>query len=239
MIEYFSEVKVQKASDLILEQIRGLIREGKLKPGDHLPSERALVERFGVGRGPIRDAIKKLEFYGILKTEPKKGTLVASLGVKALERLISSIIEIDQQDHESLFETRAVLEVHAARVAAIRAEGDALASIQRAHEEFQAEVEADGRALNEDHLFHLKIAEATRNSILASLIGLITPDVINMNRDFVEGAKESKRGTVSEHAEIVKNIMNHDGEAAAEAMAVHMQRSHERRFGASMDRRVL
>ena len=239
MIEYFNEVKVQKASDLILEQIRGLIRAGKLNPGDRLPSERALVERFGAGRGPIREALKRLEFYGILKTEPKKGTIVASLGVKALEGLISSIIQIDRRDFESLFETRAVLEVHSARVAATRADNEALVGIEKAHEEYRLQVESGKRALEEDHVFHLRIAEASRNTILVSLIGLITPDVISMNRDFVEKGLKSTRRTLSEHTNIVNAIVRHDADDAAESMATHMQRSHERRFGEPLEKKIL
>lgn len=239
MIEYFNEVKVQRASDLILEQIRRLIRDGKLKPGDRLPSERALVDRFGVGRGPIRDAIKRLEFYGILKTEPKKGTIVASFGVKALEGLISSIIRIDREDYVSLFETRVILEVHAARAAASRADDGSVGRILAAHGDYRSGVQSGRRALEEDHLFHLAIAEAGGNSILVSLIGLITPDVINMNRDFVEDGPPRVSGSLSEHDAIVRGITEHDPAAAAEAMTIHMEQSYERRFGKPMDGRFL
>ena len=65
---HFTELEFKKPSDLIISQIRRLITEGVLKPGDRLPPERELAERFAVGRGHVRDAIKKLEFYGILKT---------------------------------------------------------------------------------------------------------------------------------------------------------------------------
>ncbi len=67
-----------------------------------LPSERKLSERFGIGRGPIREALKRLEFYGILRTLPQRGTVVASLGVKSLEGLIANLLNIEEQDVRGL-----------------------------------------------------------------------------------------------------------------------------------------
>jgi GntR family transcriptional repressor for pyruvate dehydrogenase complex len=62
-LDLFKEIEVEKPADLIIKQIRQLISSGRLKPGMRLPSERVLAERFGVGRGHIREALKKLEFY--------------------------------------------------------------------------------------------------------------------------------------------------------------------------------
>ena len=85
VIEHFREIDLKSPSDIIIQQIKGLISSGVLRPGDRLPAERALAERFRIGRWHIREAIKKLEFYGILKTLPQSGTIVTSLGAKALE----------------------------------------------------------------------------------------------------------------------------------------------------------
>lgn len=117
-LELFKEIQIRKPTDLIIEQIRNLIASGVLKPGMKLPPERALAEKFKVGRGYIREAIKKLEFYGILKTIPKRGTIVSSLGVKALEGLISNILGMEEKNVENLLETRAILEIHTAQMAA-------------------------------------------------------------------------------------------------------------------------
>lgn len=230
-LEYFDEVKVQKPSDVIISQIRTLISQGKLKPGDKLPSERTLVERFGVGRGQVREGLKRLEFFGILRTEPNKGTVVASLGGKALEGLISSILQFDRDDLRSLFETRAVLEVESARLAALRGTDAAIAAIRQAHFEFSREVESGMRALEEDHIFHLKIAEATQNAILGSFISLLTPDVIKSNRG-VEDRDNAYRGqALSEHTDILRALENRDSETAANAMRQHMLHAQIRRFG--------
>lgn len=222
-IEHFQEIELKKPSDVIIQQIRDLISSGVLKPGDHLPSERALVQRFGVGRGHIREAIKKLEFYGILKTIPQSGTIVASLGVKALEGLISNVLNLEKEDLESLMEARAALEVHAARLAAVRASDAEIEEIVQAHDEFRKQVEREDSGLEEDIMFHLKIAECSRNSVLRSLISLIAPDIITLSRKQDTCRDGRFHDALKEHASILEGIQARDPERAAEAMADHMR----------------
>ena len=87
MLHNFQEIRIESPVDKIIRQIRELITSGQLNPGDKLPPERKLAERLGVGRSNVRDAIKKLEFYGILKTVPQSGTIVAGMGITALETI--------------------------------------------------------------------------------------------------------------------------------------------------------
>ena len=231
MLEMFQEVKVQRPADVILSQIRDLSRSGKLRPGDKLPSERVLASRFQVGPSQVREALKKLDFYGIVETAPNRGTTVASLGVKALEGLISTILRIDQDDLSSLFDTRQVLEVFSAEKAALNATDEDITELTELHADFVRQVSANKRALEEDHLFHLKIAESSKNSIMSSLIGLITPDIIAMSRNVDSSRVSGLDTTVEEHSSILASITKRDAEAAREAMRYHMDMSRERRFG--------
>jgi GntR family transcriptional repressor for pyruvate dehydrogenase complex len=227
--DLFQEIEVEKPADLIIKQIRQLISTGRLQPGMRLPSERELADRFGVGRGYIREALKKLEFYGILKTQPQKGTIVASLGVKALEGLISNILATETRDFESLMEIRALLEVHAARLAAQRTNEREIQEIFSAFEDFRKKVERGESGLEEDHLFHLKIAEESKNAVLRSLIGLITPDIITMSREHQSRPEQRFQTTLKEHERILEGIRSRDPERAAQAMSEHMEMAHNRR----------
>lgn len=229
MLEHFRELEVKKPADMIINQIRSLLSEGILKPGDRLPSERALAERFGVGRGHIREAIKKLEFYGILRTLPQAGTVVASLGVKALEGLIANILDLEKEDFDSLMETRALLEVQAACLAAERATTEQLREIEKTHEEFGSQVEAGKHGLEEDLLFHLKIAECCGNSVLRSLISLITPDIITISRNMGTCSEGRFRVAFREHEAVLAALRAHDPEETGRAMAAHMKESVARR----------
>ncbi len=234
-VEYFQEIEIEKPADLIIRQIQGLISSGRLKPGMRLPSERVLAQRLGVGRGHIREALRKLEFYGVLKTLPQRGTIVASLGVKALEGLISNILTLTHRDFDSLMEVRTLLEVHAARLAAARAGQADLAQIDQAYQEFRAEVLAGRSGLEEDHLFHLKIAEGSHNPVLGSLIGLITPEIITLTRRLGEDQPPERRAqtTLREHERILEGVRLRDPDRAAKAMGEHMDMAHRRRANAA------
>lgn len=224
-LPYLREIDYKKPSDIIIEQIQRLISAGILKPGDSLPSERILAERFGVGRGYVREALQKLEFYGILRTLPQRGTIVANLGIKALEGLIANILSLDKKDLDSIMEARSILEIHAARLAAERATEEQRQALRQAHEEFQAQVGKGNPALEEDLMFHIKVAEASGNSVLRSLISLITPDIINLSHD-MDSCKDGRfQEAFAEHDAVFMAIVDRDPEAAARAMELHLNRS--------------
>jgi GntR family transcriptional regulator, transcriptional repressor for pyruvate dehydrogenase complex len=233
-IDHFREITVQKPSEMIIQQIRGLILSGVFKPGDRLPSEAALAARFGAGRGHVREAIKRLEFYGILRTIPQSGTVVADLGVKALEGLISNLLNLDKDDFESLMDTRGVLEIHAARLAALHASDSELEDIARTHVELKNQVESGNPGLEEDLVFHLKIAQASRNSVLRSLLSLITPDIIRLTRRFDTCRDGRFLQAFEEHQAILDAIQSRDPAKASEAMAKHMKMVQLERQGLSL-----
>ena len=222
MLENFSEIKVESSVDKIIRQIRNLITSGQLAPGDKLPPERKLSEVFGVGRTNVRDAIKKLEFYGILKTIPQSGTVVAGLGITALEGLITDVLKVEKSDFTSLVETRVILETHSARLAAERRTKEDIKAIEKALIAYEEKVKKGESAVEEDLMFHLKIAEASKNSVLNSLMLVITPDIVN---SFVElkVCSDSRFIKASEeHHVILKHIVNQNGEAASKAMRNHL-----------------
>ena len=138
VISQLSPIQLDKPADLIMRQIRNLLANGALKAGDRLPPERELASQFGVGRGHVREALRKLEFYGVLQTFPQSGTIVASLGAGALERLISNLLDLDRDDIKALTETRGILEMHSAQLAAQRASKAAIADIKAALDAFCA-----------------------------------------------------------------------------------------------------
>lgn len=220
---FFQEIALEKPSDKIINQIRDLIRSGQLKPGDKLPPERKLVEKFGVGRGHVRDALKKLEFYGILKTLPQSGTVVAGLGVKALEGLISNVLQIEAPDFHSLAETRIMLEVNAVRLAAERRTQEDLIQISQALSDFRAKVLDDDPGIEEDLLFHLRIAEASKNSVLRSLSMIIIPDMIRYSRELDICGDGRFLTAMEEHEVILEYLRSGDVDGAEEAMRFHLR----------------
>ena len=223
MLDNLQKIKIEKPVDKIISQIRSLIQNGDINPGDKLPPERKLAEHFGVGRSQVRDAIQKLEFYGILKTLPQSGTFVAGIGMVALEGLITDVMGLEDHDFRSLVETRVLLEKQAARNAAIRRNADDIIHLTEALDAYEKKMAKGLPAVEEDLLYHIKIAEASKNNVLKSLMMIITPDIVsNYNKlNVCETGADSK--SLAEHKVILEHIINQEPDLAAKAMEAHLQ----------------
>lgn len=223
LLSNFQAIKIEAPADKIIHQIRELITSGQLKAGDRLPSERKLAERFNVGRGNVRIALQKLEFYGILKTLPQSGTVVAGIGMAALEGLISDVLKIENSDFTSLVETRVLLEKESARLAAERRTEKDIEDIKAALNAYEIKVKQGLPGVEEDLLFHLKIAEASKNAVLKSLMLIITPDIIKNFMQF-DVCKDGRSSTsLEEHRVILKDIIDQNIANAPLSMETHLQ----------------
>ena len=216
---------------IVLEHLRDQIVSGKLKAGTKLPSERALCQTLGVSRGYVRKALAKREHYGLIRTLPQRGTIVAGLGSKAISGLIASIGSLEEDfGPVELFEIRALLETFAARKAAERAGADDITEILKWHSEFRIRADAGQRGLEEDHLFHLAIARASCNPVCLALTSYFTPQIISLNADYAESDPDRFRRTFAEHDAIVRAILAGDPDVSAEAMRSHMEEAWKRRL---------
>lgn len=209
------------ATEDIIKQIRSLLHSGELKPGDRLPAERKLAEKFEVGRTHVRDAFKKLEFYKIIKTLPQSGSVISGIETTALDGLISDILKMDNCDFYSLVEMRAILETNAARLCAIRRSEDDLRAIEEAMNRYVMKIEEAGSALEEDLFFHRTIAEGSKNSALKSMMMTITPEIM-INYSKFNVCKANFEIPISEHHLLFEYIKRHDAEGATNMMAQHL-----------------
>lgn len=233
ILSSLSAIEVARPSELILRQLRQLIDSGALRPGDRLPAERDLARQFGAGRSHVRDALRRLEFYGIVETHAQSGTVVARLGVAALNNLIGNVIALEGDDIAALLETRVILEVETARLAAERADGAQLHAIAKAQDAFRAKARDGDPALHEDLALHLAIAAAARNAVLASLVGLIAPDIMRHHGEKKTCDVRRLVAVIDEHQAICDAIAARDPAGAAAAMETHarMARNQYRRGG--------
>ncbi len=222
LIETIKAIEVETPVDKIIRQLKQLIVSGQLKPGDRLPAERNLAEKFGVGRSYVREAILKLEFYGLLRTSPQSGTYVSGLSINILDNLLTDVINFNKDDFNALIEARYYLELSVARVAAERRTEEDLASMAKALDEYESKVNNGLNGIEEDLLFHVKIARATKNPALESMMLILIPDLIkSINENKVCG---EERGILSipEHRAILRALEESDPMAAERAMAIHL-----------------
>ena len=207
----------------IINKIKELINYKNLEPGDKLPSERMLADKFEVSRSNVREAIQKLEFYGILKSIPQSGTFVANIGAIAINGMIDYILKLDKPDFKSLVETRILLELKIARLAALRRTEDDLTQMKEALEAYIEKVENDEDAVQEDLLFHLAIAKASGNATMNMFMLSITPQIItNFEKYHVCDKGLSLQG-IQEHRDIYDAIKDKNPLLAKEKMKTHFK----------------
>ena len=206
---------------LIISEIKSLINHKNLEPGEKLPSESLLAERLGVTRGSIRNAIQKLEFYGLLKSMPQSGTFIADLGLTAMNGMIDQILNLPKPDFKSLVETRIFLELKLVKFAAARHTEKDLIEIEEAMENYRNKTLAGEDAVAEDLLFHLAIAKASHNPSLSRLMLSITPQIITDFEKYHVCKSNTAINAIDEHQAIVDAIRVKDAALAEEKMKEH------------------
>ncbi len=220
-LETLTKIDNQHSQKSIIANIGELINSKNLEPGDKLPSERMLSEKFGVSRSNIREAIAELEFYGLLNSKPQSGTFVANIGVIAMNGMIKDILRLEDPDFKSLVETRILLELKTVRLAAIRRTEEDLKAMKEALQAYSLKVINNEDAVQEDLLFHLAIAKASGNSTMNTFMLMITPEIItNFKTHHVCDKSLAKKG-IEEHQAIYDAIKQQNTTLAKQKMKEH------------------
>ena len=222
-LEILTKTENIKVQNLIIIGIRDVINYKNLEPGDKLPSERMLSEKFEVSRSNIREAIQKLEFYGLLKSIPQSGTFVANIGVTAMNGMIEDILRLEKTSFKSLVETRILLELKTAKLAALRRTEEDLVQLKEALDAYSIKVLKSEDAVQEDLLFHLAIAKACGNSTMNTFMLIITPEIItNFEKHHVCSDDMAHKG-IKEHTDIYDAIVAGDAQLAKKHMKKHFE----------------
>ncbi|MDU4962420.1 MAG: FadR/GntR family transcriptional regulator [Sporomusaceae bacterium] len=169
----FSPVKTKKVYEEIVGQIKQLIIDGKLQPGDKLLSERDLSERFNVSRASVREAFSALEMMGIITIRPGEGSFVRQVSYEGLLEPLSFLLQVEINDITQVLEVRKILEAETAALAAERATPESLAEIRRALDYMKEELTAHGIGDQADDAFHLALAHAADNPLLVKVMTTI------------------------------------------------------------------
>ena len=211
----------QDVINAIISKIRDLINYKNLEPGDKLPSERMLSEKFEVSRSNIREAIQKLEFYGILKSIPQSGTFIANIGAVAINGMVDDILGLEDSDFKSLVETRILLELKTVKLASLRRSDEDLKHIKEALDAYKEKVLSGEDAVQEDLLFHLAIAKASGNSTINTFMLTITPQIIIDFEKYHVCDKNQAVSSIKEHTEIYEAIKKQNPKLAKQKMKDH------------------
>jgi GntR family transcriptional repressor for pyruvate dehydrogenase complex len=168
--QVFHAIEQKKVSSQIVEQVKTLIANGKLKPGDALPPERELMKVFNVSRPTLREALNMLSTMGFVQMSQRQRTRVKSLVPSNITEPLRHLLKEDIKTSLELIESRAIIETSNARLAARRATVKDIARLELCLETMRNKFEGDASMTEEDADFHLAIAEATHNKIQTHLM---------------------------------------------------------------------
>jgi DNA-binding FadR family transcriptional regulator len=221
-------IQRRKISHEVFDRLMARIRSGALPPGSQLPSERELMEEYGVGRPAVREALQTLERSGIVEILHGERARVV---VPTAERLVGQIaggamhlLRSEPGSLEHLKDARLFLETGTARLAAARATEDQVARLRLLIAQHRAAIDSPDKFLARDMDFHREIATIAGNPIFPAIVEAIFRWAGEYYRTLVRapGAEEL---TLAEHERIVAAIAAHDPDAAAAAMHAHLSRA--------------
>ncbi|MEN8813307.1 MAG: FadR/GntR family transcriptional regulator [Wenyingzhuangia sp.] len=215
--------QLQEVQKQIILNLKELINFKNFEPGDKLPSERMLAEKFGVSRSNLREALQTLELYGLVKSIPQSGTFVADIGITAMNGMIDDILGLAIPSFKDLVEARIFLELKGVKQAALRRTTDDLIHLENTLADYSDKVIRGEDAVQEDLLFHLAIAKASANTTLNTFMLKITPEIItNFEKHHVCDKDTAFKG-IQEHKAIVDAIREQNPDQAKTAMKKHFK----------------
>lgn len=223
------KISRRKLSDDVFDRLYAMLLNGDYAPGEHLPSERELMELFGVGRPAIREAMQSLERLGLVAiqhgqrprvTAPTAEGLLSQIELTAMHMLSSS-----PQSLEHLKEARAFFELGmVARAARTAGEAD-VSRLEELLERQRRELNRDAGAFIEaDMAFHRAIAETTGNPIFIAVSHAMLDWLAHFHTAMLHW-KGNEHITLEEHERILDAIRRHDEAAAVNEMRAHLDRA--------------
>ena len=216
----FRAIEQKKVSSQIVDQVKTLIANGKLKPGDTLPPERELMKVFNVSRPTLREALNMLSIMGFIQVSQRQRTRVKSLVPSNITEPLRHLLREDIHTSLELIDARAIIETANAELAAERANDQDLEKLKSIVAMMKKKL-GEGTSLTDDDAdFHLAIAEATHNKIqthlMFSLYDLLKEKVGICYYD------DEADTILDQHTRIFDAISSGDPDKARKAMEEHL-----------------
>ena len=218
--------KVDQSSRVVAE-ILTLIEQRRYLPGERLPSERDLAERFAVGRATIREAVTTLESMRYLERRPGSGIYRCrepdSASLETLVLFADLGLPLDPQTNAQVVEVRRIIEVQAISLACDRREEADIERLRKTLAQFRDDDSFAAEASQYDNDFHMNIIRATHNDIL---VRLVAPFYIMAKTRRIVFFKDAGRRRVShgQHVQMLQSIQKRDKAKAMEQMSAHIGR---------------
>jgi len=221
----FNKVKTKKVYIKIVEQIRDLIKEGKLKPGDKLPPEQVLAEEFGTSRPSVREALSALEILGITESRGGKGNFIKDTIRSPLYE--QEVMELEEEESPfELLEARKAVETEIADLAAKKATLEDIDAIDDSLNKMEKAMNNIPQLMELDREFHMNIARAAHNNLLFSMMAYLSNLLkeklwVNM-KEKTWNLPGYPQKYLKDHTEIFNAIKNKDSKNARRKVNHHL-----------------
>jgi GntR family transcriptional regulator, transcriptional repressor for pyruvate dehydrogenase complex len=228
--DVFRPVSVGRMSQVIVDQIKILLREGRLNPGDRLPSERELCQRFGVSRVTVREALRVLEAGGLveIRVGARGGAFLTSPTTERLGEGLADLLTLSALTASEVTEARMVFEIGILPQAVQRANDEDIAALFAMVERAQAALDDGSYSMGMSAAFHVRVATCTHNPAVEMLVrSFHGPLLMSLREAHVAAPVMGRRGT-DEHLQIARAIERRDANEAVRIMRRHLERTAQR-----------
>jgi DNA-binding FadR family transcriptional regulator len=218
----------RKLSDEVFDRLRALIMSGELQPGDAMPSERSLMERFGVGRPAIREAMQQLSNMGLLTISHGERAKVRQPTAKSIFQQVDAAAHVmlssSPASLEHLKQARCFFERGMVREAATKASAADIARLRETFEFQRAHLGDANAFIAADMRFHTQIAAISGNPLFEAISEAMLGWLKEYRTEMLRWVGRENL-TLVEHEEIMKFVASGDPDAAEHAMVKHLERS--------------
>lgn len=216
----FEVIKQKNISDIIMDQIKEMVYDGRLKVGDKLPSELELANKIGVSRASIREALKALKEMGLIDSKVGGGSFISNNFIDSLSGPLSLMVALNNTDMKSIFEFRKVIEIGAISSATNNYTNQELHELNEILDNMKlaSEEQVLGKL---DREFHEKIIDMSKNIFFKINMKAIV-DILDRFLH-VSAMKSKKEDILKIHTEIYEALKSKDEKLAKSILERHLE----------------
>jgi len=219
----FRRVPQNKIALDIIRQVREAILEGRLRPGDHLPTEKDLVAKFGVSKHSLREAMRSLEAMGFLTIRKGSGggAVVLEVDMKTTRDSIANFLHFQNVSVKDQSEVRKLFEPYLARLAAERLGPAELEELERCNRACRDTLVLGESMSKHEIEFHRILANASGNAVLILILDFVN-DVLQDSKRHLQPGMDFSKEVLAAHERILAALRDRDPERSAAEMLRHV-----------------